>query len=186
MQSGITRRQALAATGGAAAIGASAFAQGDGLPDPIVTLVFIVRHAEKDTAHADQRDPPLTDAGRARAAVLAAMLREADLCAIFATPFKRSRDTAQPVAERSGAPIHSVRHTDAAGTAETILRECAGRSALYIGHTNTVGPLLQELGGPRQPDLDETNYSTMYLATVVRRRDVSVTAFRVLRYGAEA
>lgn len=186
MNSGITRRRAIIAGGGGAALSASALAQGEGLPDPIVTVVFIARHAEKDTGHADQRDPPLTEAGRARAAVLAAMLRDADLAAIYATQFKRSRETAQPVAERSGAPIRSVQHADYNGVAQGIFNDCRGRSALYIGHTNTVGRILEALGGPRLPDMDEANYSTMYMATVVRRQDLSVTTYRLLRYGAEA
>lgn len=185
MNTSITRRQALGATGVAAAIGASAFAQGEGMPEPVVTYVFIARHAEKDLEHADQRDPPLTEAGRARAKLLADMLRDADLAAIYSTPFKRNRDTALPIAERSGAPIRTVKQTDFDGLVRSIGNECAGRSALYVGHTSTVCKVLRALGGPSIPDLDETNYSTLFVAVLVRRRDISATTCRVLRYGAE-
>lgn len=186
MSNGISRRQALVSTGAVAATGATALAQGGSMPDPIVTVVFIARHAEKDLEHPNQKDQPLTPAGVERAALLASMLRDADLAAIYSTPLKRNRDTAIPVAERCGAPVRIVQQTDIDGLVRGITTECAGRSALYVGHTSTTTKVLAALGGPSLPEWDETNYSTMFVATLVRRRDINLTTYRVLRYGAEA
>src|SRR3546814_11474619 len=62
---------------------------------PVATYV-VVRHAEKvDDA---SRDPSLTDAGRARAHALAELLRSRDVVAVYATDFRRPRDTAEPTA----------------------------------------------------------------------------------------
>ena len=43
-------------------------------------------------------DPALSAAGRARAASLAAMLKDTKLTAVFATEFKRTQETAAPTA----------------------------------------------------------------------------------------
>src|SRR3546814_5873078 len=62
---------------------------------PVATYV-VLRHAEKvDDA---SRDPSLTDAGRARAHALAELLRSRDVVAVYATDFRRTRDTAVPTA----------------------------------------------------------------------------------------
>src|SRR5262245_18994088 len=62
-------------------------------------LVFVVRHAERaDAGMQAQTDPPLSAAGEARAQKLAAMLADAGVENIFATQFKRTQDTAKPLA----------------------------------------------------------------------------------------
>jgi broad specificity phosphatase PhoE len=63
--------------------------------------VFVVRHAEK-ISDADER---LTDAGRARAALLAKILRGSGIAAIYATDTDRARDTGKPLAEALGIAI---------------------------------------------------------------------------------
>src|SRR5690606_3339662 len=62
---------------------------------PGATFV-VVRHAEK--VDDGSRDPSLTDAGSARADALARMLRSRDVVAVYATDFRRTRNTAQPTA----------------------------------------------------------------------------------------
>ena len=59
-------------------------------------MVLIVRHAEKAIGETD--DPPLSDAGRAGAETLSRMLRDSEISAIFTTEFKRTKETAAPIA----------------------------------------------------------------------------------------
>src|SRR5437868_13626491 len=63
-------------------------------------FIVIVRHAEK--AANDPKDPDLSPAGRARAEMLARILLNAEITAIFATEFKRTQETAEPTAKMSG------------------------------------------------------------------------------------
>src|ERR1700726_58877 len=58
--------------------------------------IFIVRHAEKADA---TKDPDLSEAGRHRAEYLAKMLKDANISAIYATEFKRTQQTAAPLAK---------------------------------------------------------------------------------------
>jgi broad specificity phosphatase PhoE len=68
-------------------------AQAQGAP----TVVVVVRHAEKAATPAN--DPPLTEAGVARAKALAVVLADADVQAVISTPLVRTRETARPTAE---------------------------------------------------------------------------------------
>ena len=67
-------------------------------------LVIVVRHAERADGGAGvsmagaPADPLLSAAGEARAAKLAGMLEEAAITAIVVTEFRRTQDTAKPIA----------------------------------------------------------------------------------------
>jgi broad specificity phosphatase PhoE len=76
-------------------------------------LVFVVRHAERaDAGMQAQNDPPLSAAGEARAQKLAAMLADSGVKDIFATEFKRTQDTAKPLAMKTGVAVEQVGSTD--------------------------------------------------------------------------
>jgi broad specificity phosphatase PhoE len=104
--------------------------------EPMTTFV-LVRHAEK-TAD-DPRDPGLTDAGRARAARLAASLADAPLRAIYATAYRRTRDTAGPSAVAHGlqVAVYDAREPAADFAARLRAAHRAG-TVLVVGHSNTV------------------------------------------------
>jgi broad specificity phosphatase PhoE len=65
-------------------------------PLPVCAQVTVIlsRHAEK--AAAPPKDPPLTEAGKKRAEVLAFMLADAGVDAIYVTEFQRTKQTAAP------------------------------------------------------------------------------------------
>ena len=63
------------------------------------STIFVVRHAEKADA---TKDPDLSEAGRVRAEALAKALRDANITAIYATEFKRTQQTAAPLAKALG------------------------------------------------------------------------------------
>src|ERR1700682_5430372 len=59
-------------------------------------VLVLVRHADKAAQPAN--DPPLTSAGMKRAQDLAAALRSAGVTFIITTQLRRTRETAQPLA----------------------------------------------------------------------------------------
>jgi phosphohistidine phosphatase SixA len=109
------------------------------------TTVVIVRHAEK--ADDDPGDPSLSAEGRARAEALADALEGAGVAAIYATQFKRARETAKPLAARSGVAVQvrPVGTANASTYVRDLVREVLGRDAgktvVIVGHSNTVGGL---------------------------------------------
>src|SRR4051812_18913247 len=75
------------------------------------SIVLLVRHAEKA---AEGEDPPLTPAGQQRAVALAGVAADAGVDVIYTTQLRRTRETAQPLADRLGVPI-TVREIPSGG-----------------------------------------------------------------------
>lgn len=107
-----------------------------------VTTIYLVRHTEKMSE--TERDPELSEDGRDRAKSLARLLSDVDIAAAYATPFKRTRDTAAPLAAKHSVDVSQYR--DERALVETILDKHAGKSVLVVGHANTVPQLLKHVG----------------------------------------
>ena len=67
-------------------------------------LLFIVRHAERADGDSKMKmansDPPLSESGRARALKLAEMLGDSGIESIYVTEFRRTQETAAPLASK--------------------------------------------------------------------------------------
>lgn len=128
------------------------------------TVVLIVRHAEKAAEPAD--DPPLTPAGAARAHALAAALASARVQAVITTQFARTRDTGRPTADAQHVVMETVLTgrtiADHAARVAAAVRAHSGQTVLVVGHSNTVTHIVEALGGPRLPDLCDSEYSTLF------------------------
>jgi broad specificity phosphatase PhoE len=128
------------------------------------TVVVVVRHADKDTI--PKADPHLTVAGVARANALAAALADAGVQAIITTELLRSRETARPLAEARRLTTTTVPHgSDIAQHAQAVaaaVRKLRGKTVLVVGHGETVGPIIQALGGPAIPEVCAYEYSNLY------------------------
>lgn len=123
------------------------------------STIFIVRHAEK--APSSDKDPDLSEAGRARAESLAKILKDANITAIYATEFKRTQQTAAPVAKALGLELTIVPAKDAA-TLSAKLRDQHG-NALVVGHGNTVPDLIRALGVETPISIAETDYDNLFV-----------------------
>jgi len=124
-------------------------------------LVVLVRHAERTTEPAG--DPALTAAGEQRAQALAQALAGLRVNAIVTTQYRRTRDTAAPLAKALGILPQIIDtksgHVQAVANA---VREQAG-VVLVVGHSNTVTAVLAALGGPKLPDLCETSFHHVFV-----------------------
>ena len=132
--------------------------------------VFVVRHAERaDTpapggaAMTMTTDPDLSDAGRARAESLATLLKDAQITAIFATQYKRTQQTAAPMAKAAGLQVTIVHSDDVAGLMEK-LKATAG-NALVISHSGSVPKVVAALGIQAPVTLGEADYDNLFIVT---------------------
>ncbi|MCA1560949.1 MAG: histidine phosphatase family protein [Acidobacteria bacterium] len=131
--------------------------------------VFIVRHAERvvtkppGTPYTMIIDPDLSDAGRARAESLATLLKDAQITAIFATQYKRTQQTAAPMAKAAGLQVTIVHSDDVAGLIEK-LKATAG-NALVVGHSGSVPKVVVALGVQTPVTLAETDYDNLFIVT---------------------
>jgi len=133
------------------------------------TTVIFVRHAEKTAEPAD--DPLLSLAGQQRAVELARQLVDADVVAgidaVYATPYRRTVDTAQPLADALGLPITSYDAADTETIMEQIVRKHKGKIVLVVGHSNTLPALIGNMGASKKvPLIDEYEYDNIYIVSI--------------------
>jgi len=139
-------------------------------------VVFLVRHAEKVDA---SKDPELSEDGKTRADELAKALASADLEHIHSTDFIRTKDTAAPVASKTGLDVETYDPKDLAGFAAS-LKKSGGRH-LVVGHSNTTPELTKLLGGDAGTEIDEkSEYDRLYVVTI--GKDGTANSV-MLRYG---
>jgi broad specificity phosphatase PhoE len=126
------------------------------------TVVVLVRHAEK--APVEGNDPPLSEAGEARAQTLAQTLRGMRFDAVIATERQRTQATARPVAQAHGLTpeIIALAGPHVENVAASVRRH-AGQTVLVVGHSNTVPRIVHALGGPQLRDLCEPEFSHLYV-----------------------
>ncbi len=133
------------------------------------TTIIFVRHAEKDLTVAD--DPPLSDAGRLRAAELARQLVDADVVAgvdaVYSTPFKRTQETARAVADALDLPVNIYAVDDDEAVLENILKRHKGKIILVVGHSDTLPALIANLGASKRvPPIHEDEYDNIYVISI--------------------
>jgi broad specificity phosphatase PhoE len=137
-----------------------------------------VRHAEKAAEPKD--DPPLSPAGRERVRALLDLLRDTRLDVIYSTPKLRNLETARPVADSLHVrivqvPIESGKiDAYARDIARRVRKEGGGRISLVVGHSNTFGPVIKELGGPRIEEIADERYDDVFVLTVQNGRPARI------------
>ncbi|MEQ9570005.1 MAG: phosphoglycerate mutase family protein [Longimicrobiales bacterium] len=164
---------------GTAGVAAAQAASDDG-----VSVVWLVRHAERaDDGMGDQPDPELSAPGRVRAAELARLLGDAGITSIHSTPFRRTRQTAAPLAEALGLEVQAYDPRDPAAMEAFLARLAEPGRHVVVGHSNTTPDLVRRLGGDPVSPIDEMEYDRIYVVT--RGPDGSITS-SLLRFGAPA
>jgi broad specificity phosphatase PhoE len=129
------------------------------------STIFIVRHAEKADA---TNDPDLSEAGRGRAEALAKMLKDANITAIYATEFKRTQQTAAPLAKALGIIVTTLPAKDNAALIAK-LRALNG-NALVVGHGDTIPDLIKALGISEPINITENDYDNLFVVVLDEKR----------------
>lgn len=119
--------------------------------------VYLARHGETEG-----EDPGrwLSAVGWAQAEALAERLAGAGIEAIYTTEYRRTRETAAPLAKSLGLDPALYDPDDLAGFAAR-LRE-AGGTVLVVGHSNTTPELVGLLGGEPGEPIAEDEHDRLY------------------------
>jgi broad specificity phosphatase PhoE len=122
--------------------------------------VYLVRHAERVD---DAKDSLLSAEGHARAARLAEMLRDAGITHIFVSEYRRTAETAAPLAARLGITPQAVPANDR--DALLVKVRAAGPKArvLIAGHSDTVPALLMLLGCTQPITIAKAEYDNLFV-----------------------
>ncbi len=145
-----------------------------------LTTVILVRHAEKDS---DTDQAGLTQKGLARAKLLAQMLQDIELDAIYSTPFRRTEMTAEPVSELQNIPVKLYEAHDP-NFFKKVYDQHKGGNILIVGHSNTIPVLANRFAGQQElENLSDENYETYFVVTFTSPGKGKVTK---MRYGLDA
>ncbi len=137
-------------------------------PPDTSTTYTVVRHAEKateaDSAGVfDAKDPPLSAIGERHAQALANALGNAALYAVYATPFKRTQNTAQPSATAHGLTVQTYAPNLAATEFAAQLTAAAKPGAvLIVAHSNTAPEIAAALCHCPVPSIDEAAFGDRF------------------------
>ena len=133
--------------------------------DPEVTTYYFIRHAEKDTLDPKNEDPELTKAGEERAQKWAEVFRDVDFDLIYSSNYKRTRNTAKPIAASQNKEIDFF-NTEKLND-KNFQQKTKGKTVLVVGHSNLnpefVNYIIKE---DKYEDLDEKVYGSLFIATI--------------------
>ena len=146
---GALRRRALLALAAALLAGCT----GEG-----AQAVYVIRHFDTPEG---VRDAALTDRGHARAKALVRWFAGRPLGAVYATPFKRTRQTAASLLAERGltATDYDWQQADALVAAV----RARGGDVLIVGHSNTVPEIVERFGGTRPPPLIHSDFGDIWI-----------------------
>jgi broad specificity phosphatase PhoE len=133
------------------------------------TTIIFARYAEINAA--DGENAGLSAAGQARAEELARVLGDVDVVAgvdaIFATQYRYTQETAEPLARRLRRQVHVVDVTDTKGLLERILKDYKGKVVLVVTHTEPLPVLIRELHGSKKvPPLAAEEHDNLYIVSM--------------------
>lgn len=144
-------------------------------PPQADAVYYLVRHAEKTK---DKKNPALTQAGLNRANDLAARITDVPLIKIYSSDYKRTLETAAPVAKIKNLDVVIYDPRELGDFSKSLLAESG--HILIVGHSNTTPSLSGLLGGEMgEPITEATEYDRLYVLT---RRGNNIQS-RIERYG---
>lgn len=139
--------------------------------------IVLVRHVEKDASPmADKADPELSPEGRQRAERLDKFVKRYKPHEIFSTPFKRTRQSVEPIARRRHKEIQNYDPSKPAELVSKIM-DPASKTVHYliVGHSNTI-PALANLIAKKEifRNLLETEYGVIWVIRIKKGQLVRV------------
>ena len=133
-----------------------------GFSQSTTTTYYLIRHAEKVD---NSGNPDLSEIGLKRAQNWNKILEKVQFDAIYSTNYKRTTQTATPLAEKNGKEITIYDH-------KTIVipqfkKETAGKTVLIVGHSNTIPNIVNQLIDKKiYSDIEDNTFGDLFIVTV--------------------
>ncbi len=135
------------------------------------TTIIFVRNADIDTTTAVNGDPELSVVGHQRAELLADALADIDVVAgvdaIYASEFRRTQQTAAPIARRLDLDVQIRDPYQIEEFMADVLDEHKGEIVLVVTHADVLAPLVEELHGSKNiPAMDDVGDDNIYIVSI--------------------
>jgi broad specificity phosphatase PhoE len=122
--------------------------------------ILLLRHAPKLDGSSDS---PLSEAGLARAQTLASLLEGAGVTAIYTTQYRRTIDTAAPLAKATGVESVIISGKETAALVERLRASAPDDLIVVVGHSNTIPEILSGLGCVDVVAIGDTEYEDLFV-----------------------
>lgn len=130
------------------------------IPCQAQRVLVVVRHADKiDNSH----DAVLSPTGKLQARRLAHVLKDVGITAIYTTQFKRTIQTAGPLAELLKIAPFVYEQQDVTGVVKEIQRKHPQGVVMVVGHRSTVPRILKQFGSTAQVALGTGEYDGLFI-----------------------
>ncbi|MFY7671756.1 SixA phosphatase family protein [Tenacibaculum sp. MEBiC06402] len=137
------------------------------------TTYYLLRHTDKVLTNKKDRDPDLTKKGYARAEYWAKVLSNIKFDLVYSTNYKRTVETARPTAKANNLKIKF--YDPRKMFDEEFQKKTKGKTVLVVGHSNTTPFFANKiLGKEKYLEIDETNYTNLYIVTVTNEAKTGV------------
>jgi len=129
------------------------------------TVYYLIRHAEKDRSTPNE-DPGLTEKGLERAKNWANILKEKKIDLVFSTEYKRTQQTAKPIA--SARKLENLSYDARDLYSNDFKIQTKGKSSLIVGHSNTTPVFVNTILGKQEyKQMDDKDNGKLYIVSIV-------------------
>ena len=136
------------------------------------TTYYFVRHAEKDRSDPSNKDPHLMQKGVFRAAKWSYILEHVKFDAVYSTDYNRTRQTAQPTAEKNNVEITIYNPKELNN--EDFINNTKGKTVFIVDHSNTTPTFVNAvIGKEKYEDIDDSNNANLYIVTISGSGEIS-------------
>jgi broad specificity phosphatase PhoE len=125
--------------------------------------LVVVRHTDKID---NSDDAALSATGEAQAKRLAHVLQDLGITAIYTTQFKRTAQTAQPLAERLNIKPSVYEQNDVEAVSKEIQRKHPQEVVMVVGHRSTVPRVLGYFNPAAKVALGSYEYDSLFILTL--------------------
>ncbi|AHM59379.1 hypothetical protein D770_05580 [Flammeovirgaceae bacterium 311] len=139
---------------------------------------ILLRHAEREQNLS--ADPELSVRGQQQAEKLAQLLKDQPLTAVYATPYRRTINTAAPLVAQKGLNTQFYEPIKAADLLEQLKENGDKGTVLLVGHSNTIPSMVNTLLGEKTVSpIAEDDYGVIYIVTLPSAGPPSLVTLRL-------
>lgn len=127
------------------------------------TTYYFIRHAEKVD---NSKDPNLSESGMQRAQKWKAIFESIDFDQIYSTNYKRTQQTATPIAtaDKIEVQLYDPQKIDLKAFKKITL----GRKVLIVGHSNTTPKFVNKIINQQVFNhIEDTTFGNLYIVTII-------------------
>ena len=133
------------------------------------SVYYFIRHAEKDRSDSTNKNPSLTLQGLERANKWALFFKDKNIAAVYSTNYKRTQQTALPIAKEQNLEI--ISYTAKELISEKFIANNKGKNIVIVGHSNTTPELVNRLLGEKKyEDIADSENNNVFIVTFKKNK----------------